>query len=887
MGEVYRAEHVRLGREVALKVLHELTSGNPEYRSRFEREARVLASLNHPNIATLHGLEEVGDSTLLEMELVPGETLAERLSRGPMPPSETLPIFKQIAQALEAAHERGIIHRDLKPSNVKVTPEGRVKVLDFGLAKSFEPENKESSGNAAMFTTTTQPGVILGTVAYMSPEHIRGKSLDRRTDIWAFGCMYYEAISGKPPFTSETVSDTLASVLREEPDWRVLSHAPLAVQRLIKRCLKKDPTARLHDIADARLEIDDAVAESAPLVVHVPGVEAWRFSRRQAIVTAAAVLGTVVTLVALGSWLVQQMRSAPDAPVSRVAVPVPSGQHIERGGLTPLAISPDGTRLVYVASQDEGRTQLFMRPLDQFGPAAIPGTEGGSAPFFSPDGRSVGFYANGKLQRVAVDGGRPLDICATPAVSSATWGTDETIVFATPVGLWRVPAGGTTPERLTTVDAVAGELQHAYPRLLPNGDVLFGVTTDRGWHLAILSLGSRQVRALGQPGSGGAGAQYIPQAGRLLYATAGGLVASPFDPSSGSVPGPPAPLLERPEVDPSGSTSFAISTSGTLAYIPRPATPPSRALVVVDRTGRPTVLSEKLDAFAHPRLSPDGHRLAVAIESDTGSDIWIYDVDHGTPTPLVTGGVNRFPIWSADGQQITFQSARQGGVSLYSQRVNGTFEPEALIGSTSDQSQSLSRALAGLLPGTMPIFTHANPHLPMSWARDSLTLVFEERKPGADHDIWVLTRGSEPWAFQRTENDESSPVFSPDGKWLAYVSDESGRRSVWVQPFPGPGAKSLVSPDGGTEPAWSRDGLTLFFRRSHQLVSVPITPGAEFRWGRPQRVLEFRYATLDGARNYDVSPDGNTFVVVRSEGAADADQFNVVLNWLPELRSRK
>jgi serine/threonine-protein kinase len=527
-----------------------------------------------------------------------------------------------------------------------------------------------------------------------------------------------------------------------------------------------------------------------------------------------------------------------------------------------------------------------MRPLDQFGPAAIPGTEGGSVPFFSPDGRSVGFYANGTLQRVSVDGGRPLEICATPAVSSATWGTDDTIVFATPVGMWRVPARGTTPERLTTVDAAAGELQHAYPRPLQNGEVLFGVTTDRGWHLAILSLASKQVRALGQAGSGGAGAQYIPQTGHLLYATSGGLVASSFDPSSGSGPGAPVPLLERPEVDPSGSTAFAVSTSGTLAYIPRESTLPSRALVLVDRTGRPTVLSEKPDAFAHPRLSPDGHRLAVAIESDNGSDIWIYDVDHGTPTPLVTGGVNRFPIWSADGQQITFQSARLGGVSLYSQRVNGTFEPEALIRSTSDQSQSLSRALAGLLPGTMPIFTNANPHLPMSWARDGLTLAFEERKPGADHDIWVLTRGSEPWAFQRTENDESSPVFSPDGKWLAYVSDESGRRSVWVQPFPGPGAKWLVSPDGGTEPAWSRDGTTLFFRRANQLVSVPITPGAEFRWGRPQRVLEFRYATLAGARNYDVSPD-NTFVVVRSEGAADADQFNVVLNWFAELRSRK
>ncbi len=287
---MYRAEHVRLGREVAVKVLHELTSDNPEYKSRFEREARVLASLNHPNIATLHGLEEVGDSTLLEMELVPGETLAERIDRGAMPPSETLPIFKQIAQALEAAHERGIIHRDLKPSNVKVTPEGRVKVLDFGLAKAFESERQESSSNAAMFTTTTQKGLILGTAAYMSPEHVRGKTLDRRTDIWAFGCMFYEAITGKPPFASETVSDTLAAVLREEPDWRGLSHAPMAVQRLIKRCLKKDPTARLHDIADAGLEIEDAVAESAPLVVQMPGVDPWRVSRKRAAVTAAVAL---------------------------------------------------------------------------------------------------------------------------------------------------------------------------------------------------------------------------------------------------------------------------------------------------------------------------------------------------------------------------------------------------------------------------------------------------------------------------------------------------------------------------------------------------------------------------------------------------------------------
>jgi serine/threonine-protein kinase len=897
MGEVYKAEHIRLGREVAVKVLHELTSDNPEYKSRFEREARVLASLNHPNIATLHGLEEVGDATFLEMELVLGETLAERLERGPMPPTETLPIFKQIAHALEAAHERGIIHRDLKPSNVKVTPEGRVKVLDFGLAKAFESERKESSSNAAMFTTTTQKGLILGTAAYMSPEHVRGKELDRRTDIWAFGCMYYEAISGKPPFASETISDTLAAVLREEPDWRVLSHAPIAVQRLIKRCLKKDPTARLHDIADAGLEIDDAVAESTPLMVQMPGVEPWRLSRKRTAITAAAALATVAALIAFGVWIAGRTNTTTTASLSRVVVPVPPSQHVERGGLAPLAISPDGSRLVYAAVEREGRTQLFMRPLDRFEPTAIAGTEGASAPFFSPDGRWIGFYANGALQRVSIDGGAALKICETPSVWSATWGADDTIVFATattPGGLWRVAVAGATPERLTTVDSANGELQHAYPQRLPGGpagDVLFGVMTDRGWHFAVLALAdpraAGQVRALGQPGSGAAGAQYVPQTGHVLYANAGGLVAVPFDAAPGQVPGSPVPLLERPEVDPSGSAAFAVSASGTLAYMPRALTLPQRALVLVDRSGRATVLQDTRAAYTHPRLSPDGRRLVYAVESDSGSEIWIYDIERGTPTPLVTGGVNRYPIWSHDGQQITFQSARAGGVSLYSKRVDGSGEPEALIRSAIDQSAGLSRALAGLLPGTMPVFTSANPHLPMAWTSDGVTLAFDERKPSAEHDIWVLTRGGEPSPFQRTDYDESAPAFSPDGKWLAYVSDESGRSAVWVQPFPGPGPKWLITRDGGTEPAWSRSGNELYFRRADQLIAVPVTPGAEFVWGKPEVVFESRYEMIDGARNYDVSPDGKTFVAVRNEGAADSDRFNVVLNWFAELRSRR
>jgi Tol biopolymer transport system component len=886
MGEVYRAEDVRLGREVAVKVLHELTSDNPEYRSRFEREARVLASLNHPNIATLHGLEEVGDQTLLEMELVPGETLAERIGRGPMPADETLPIFKQIAQALGAAHERGIIHRDLKPSNVKVTPEGRVKVLDFGLAKAFESDRPETSSNAAMFTTTTQRGLILGTAAYMSPEHVRGKTLDRRTDIWAFGCMYYEALTGRPPFASETISDTLALVLREEPDWRPLSPAPVAVQRLIKRCLKKDPASRLHDIADAALEIEDAVAESAPLVVPVPGREPYRVSRRRTLIGAAAALVAIGAIVAALVWLPRFQSRSDDGTVSRLTIPLPAGQEIAQGGLAPLTISPDGARIVFTSVPREGRSQLYSRALDRYESTAIAGTEGASAPFFSPDGRWIGFFANGMLQRVSTDGGVALRICETPSVLSASWGSDDTIVFAgaaTPGGLWRVAAGGGTPERITTVDAATNEVQHAYPRHLPNGDVLFGVITDRGWHLATVTLATKQVRALGQPGSGGAGAQYL-QTGHVLYASAGGLVAVPFNPNTG-VTGSPLPLRERPEIDPSGSAAFAVSESGTLVYVPRAASLPVRSLVFVDRGGQARLVSETRAAYEHPRFSKDGRRIVVAIASDNGSDIWIYELDGGRRTVLTRGGVNRFPIWAPDGLHVTFQSARSGSATLYSRSLDAVGEPEPLI--RLSDSSGAARSLAGVLPGTVPLFTASNPHVPMSWAPSDKSLAFDERKPSAERDIWILPPQGDPTPFLMTPFDEFAPAFSPDGKWLAYVSDESGRAEVYVQPYPGPGAKWAVSTDGGTEPAWSKDGSELYFRHRDQLVAVAIPAGTEFRAGRSSSLFESRYETIEGARDYDVSPEGKGFVMIRSEGAAEPGRINVVLKWFSELRSRQ
>ena len=887
MGEVYRAQHLRLGREVAVKVLPESMADAPERRSRFEREARVLAALNHPNIATLHGLEDCGDRTLLEMELVPGENLAERIRRGPIPPDEAVPIFKQVAEALEAAHNQGIIHRDLKPANVKVTPEGRVKVLDFGLAKALEAESRSGDSPSPTFTTRTHDGLVFGTAAYMSPEQVRGKSLDRRTDIWSFGCMLYEALTGHTPFAADTMSDTLAAVLKEEPDWRALAGAPLGLQRLVRRCLRKDPQARLHDIADARLELEDTLNESAALVVPVPGRGSWRVSRRHAV--AGAILALVAIGAILGAWRVGRSSSGPTMQ-TRFVVPLPAGYALEHGPGPSIVVSPDGTRIVFVALEPGGGTQLFTRALDRFEATMLPNTDGASAPFFSPDGRWVGFYANGALHRISVDGGPPLKITDAPAVWSAAWGPDHQIIFAAavaPNGLRRVSADGGTPEELTMPKAEAGELQHALPQVLPGGRILFSILTKGGWEPAVLSLDKREWSVLRRGAPGYSPAHYA-SSGHLVYAQdSGSLVAVPFDPSRGELTGSAVPLSERIDLVRGGS-AFAISETGTLVYMPARTDLPRRTLVLVDREGRSTPLPGDRGPFAHPRLSRDGARLAVAQESETGVDIWIHDVQRGTRTRLTSGGFNGFPLWTPDGREITFQAAASPGrFSLFAHNVVGG-ERQPLLG---EQPMGTSGALAGgmasLLPGTMPRPGSANPHVPMSWSVDGQFLAFDERKPGAQRDVWVLTRGADPSPFVLTAFDEWAPAFSPDGKWLAYVSNESGRNEVYVQPYPGPGDKWAISSDGGTEPAWSPDGTELFFRRGDQLLAVPVRTVPSFSAGAPKVLFDGAYEVVEGARNYDVAPDGKRFIMIRRDPAEVPQRFYVVSNWLQDLKSRE
>jgi serine/threonine-protein kinase len=888
MGEVYRAQHLRLGREVAVKLLPESMADTPERRGRFEREARVLAALNHPNIATLHGLEDFGNRTLIEMELVPGENLAERIERGPLAPDEVIPVFRQIAEALEAAHTQGIIHRDLKPANVKVTPEGRVKVLDFGLAKALEVESRSGeSASSPTFTTRTHDGMVFGTAGYMSPEQVRGRTLDRRTDIWSFGCMLFESLSGRAPFTADTISDTLAAVLKEEPDWRLLSAAPLGLQRLVRRCLRKDPTSRLHDIADARLELDEVLNESAALVVPMPGRGSWRVSRRNALAWFLIVALAAAAMVV--AWNAGRRQTGITASPGRFVVPLPAGVQLDNGPGPSLVVSPDGARLVFVALERGGGTQLFLRALDRFEAAAIPNTKGGSAPFFSPDGRWVGFYAGGALHRVSIEGGSPLKIADAPAVWSATWGADQQIVFATavaPNGLRRVSADGGTPEEITLPKTESGELQHAFPQTLPGNRVLFSILSKEGWQPAILSLDKREWQVLGR-GAPGYSPAHLSASGHLIYAQAnGGLVATPFDPARADLTGSPVPLLERIDLS-RGGAAFAIADSGMLVYLPARTELPQRTLVMVDREGRSTALPGTRGPYLHPRLSRDGNRLAVTVESESGADIWIHDVQRGTRQRLTVGGFNGFPVWGRD-TEITYQGAASPGrFSLFARDIAGIGQPESLL---ADQSAGSSGALPGgmasLLPGTVPRPGSANPHVPMSWSGDGRYLAFDERKSGAERDVWVLTRGGDPSPFVLTQSDEWSPAFSPDGAWLAYVSNESGRNEVYVQPYPGPGGKWPISTDGGTEPAWSPDGKELFYRRGDQLVAVTVQTAPVFSSGTARVLFEAPYEIVDGTRNYDVAVDGKRFLMIRSDATDVPQRFYVVSNWFEELNAR-
>jgi serine/threonine-protein kinase len=870
MGEVYLAEDTNLKRQVAIKVLPKEFALDKERLARFEREARVLASLNHPNIATIHGLEKSDDQQLLVMELVEGEILAEHIKKGPLPAEEALEGCQQIAEGLESAHEKGIIHRDLKPGNIKITPEGKIKILDFGLAMAFqeEPEAIDISKSPTLTNRMTQPGVILGTAAYMSPEQAKGKKVDKRTDIWAFGCILFECLTGKIAFEGETASETIASILKSEPDWEALpEETPWSIRALMRKCLQKDPYRRLHDIADARIEIEEALSKPFEFQALLRETKTVRSLWKRTIPWGLFILMAVTA----GLFLWSPWREGMPRPgtVKRYILNLPPTERLWLGGRferSSVALSPDGSNLVYVAGRG-GLHQLYLHKLDQFEAQPIPGTEDARNPFFSPDGQWIAFLTSGKLKKVSLSSGASVTLCDTlPVSSGGSWGADDTILFtlAPNSGLSRVSASGGIPESVTTPDRTKGERGHYYPEALPGSKaLLFTIGSGGGWSdtsVAVLSLETGRWHTLIEEGT----SPYYLSTGYLVYARAGTILAVHFDLERLEVTGPPVRILEG--VMTRIGAEFGLSEDGSLVYLPGIGGWPERTLVWVDRRGQTQSLRFPPRSYLGPRISPDGKRAVTSIPSrQKGNfDIWICELARNTLTRLTfTSGYDGQPIWTPDGKRVTFASSAVGAPDLTWKSWDGRGADEQLS------------AIGG----------HAQ--FPTSWSPNGRTLLFTYEHPETKYDIWLLPveDKSEPQPWLKTQFVETAAVFSPDGRWIAYQSDETGRFEIYVKPFRGPGRKQSISTKGGTGPVWAPDGRELFYREGDKMMAVAVKTDSEFVGAKPMLLFKGRYSSDTIRANYDVSPDGRRFLMVKaSEQESALTQINVVLNWFEELK---
>jgi eukaryotic-like serine/threonine-protein kinase len=879
MGEVYQATDTKLGRSVALKVLPEAFASDTERVARFEREARVLASLNHSNIAAIYGLEHAEGQSLLVMELVEGETLAERIAKGPLPIEEALDIGKQICDALEAAHEKGIIHRDLKPGNVKIVPDGKVKVLDFGLAKALhsDPANPALSHSPTLSIAATNAGVILGTAGYMAPEQAKGRIADQRSDIFSFGCVLYEMLTGRQTFEGETVTEVIASILKEEADFSLIApnvHPRVVV--LLRRCLAKDQQRRWHAVADVRLEIEAIFAESHGFriaeLVNSKRPPLWK---RVIPVAASAILAAAVATA-----IVWNVRTTTPSAIARFAFVFPEGQSLTRGGRQVVAISPDGQNIVYQANR-----QLYLRKISEVESRPIEGTAVDAAnPFFSPDGLWIGFYSvgEGKLKKVALTGGAAVAIAEVAFPFGASWNADDQILFADPQkGILRVSAKGGKAEAI--IAAKPGEVMHG-PELLPDRDhVLFSLATgpagagrwDKAQVIAqSLRSGERKLII-----DGGADARYVPT-GHLVYALGTTVLAIAFDLTAVAVKGSPIPIIDdvNRSLNASGTAHFAFADNGTMAYVRGTIGSGLTRLVLVDEKGMRQVLPGPTGRYREPRVSPNGKQAAWVVFDESGKGtIWIYDLSGSTAARRLTFENSDYPLWTPDSQRIIFTSREttQGGPgALMWQNADGTGTAEVLVPPQQDALNSgyIAESIYGK------------------------TLAFRARGNGAD--IWQVSLEGDhtPKPLISLPADQAEAAFSPDGRWIAYRSNETGRSEVFVQPFPPTRAKYQVTSNnssflGAGSPLWSPDGRRIFyveFAGGSQLSSVDVSTTPAFSFSNPKTLISRLIIPVNSMRIYDVT-GGKQFLVIMNEAdVADVQQteMRITLNWFRELQER-
>lgn len=874
MGEVYRARDARLGRDVALKILPASLAQDGHSLARLEREARTLAGLNHPNIAVIYGLEEGEGLRALVMELVEGETLAEKIygvtgsGTRCLSAEEALPIAKQIAEALEYAHERGVIHRDLKPANVKITPEGTAKVLDFGLAKVLNDQDSSGPVSAANSPTlsvmATQAGIILGTAAYMAPEQAKGKQVDRRADIWAFGCVFFEMLAGKQPFEGETTSDLLAAVIRGEPEWAELpEQTPPAIKRLIRRCLMKDPKQRLRDIGDARIAVEE-VMSGGGLDAGKSGASGIQQNVQASRVKRALpwALGSAGVICAgLAGWLL--FNPKPEPIVIRFNIPAPDGEQFLYGG--EASISPDGRTLAFIAqAETEKPPVLWLRPLDSVTATPVAGTDGASAPIWSPDSQQIAFEAYGKLEKIARTGGAIQTLCDAD-FPAGTWNSDGVILFVKKGGIYRVPDTGGTATLVISPEQTRQEASLEFPQFLPDGRHFIFEGLKGGVGEDLIEVGSLDSKSVEQLGPANSDALYAPP-GYLLYMDEGALMARPFNARTLSFTGEAVSVAQGVGVAAGPDYGFfSVSSAGMLTY-QRATTSSTSQMSWFDRAGQKVGTVGQADIYSTPALSPDGTRVAVGVGDRGKSDIWIYDLRRGTGSRLTFDSADDSnPVWVRDGSQILFTSNHAGQDDIYEKAADG-------------------------LGGSQTIFQSGDqPKYINDLTTDGRYAIYDDGGHTGPSQLWILPLFGDrkPFAFIQGSFNAREGEFSPDGHYVAYASNETGRMEIYIQTFPQQTGKWQISAAGGEEPMWRRDGKELYFLApGNKLMAVDVNAtGPSLQAGIPKELFETQMIPVWYWRNiYFPSVDGQRFLVLAPAGEVQAPPITVVTNWTVTLK---